>query len=90
MMDFNQLVEFYERIAATPKRSEIIEILSEAFSFCNNEECLPYFRKIVYLTQGQLVSEIDDAPKFGVAEKMVIQALIKLSAKKGEEKSENC
>jgi DNA ligase-1 len=84
-MDFNQLVEYYERIAATSKRLEIIDILSEAFSSCNDTECKSYFRKIIYLTQGQLVSEIDDAPKFGVAEKMVIQALTKLSAKKPEE-----
>jgi len=84
-MDFNQLVQFYERIAATPKRLEMLDILAEAFKACNNEQDKPNFRKIIYLTQGQLVAEIEDNPKFGIAEKMIIQALTKLTAKTTEE-----
>jgi DNA ligase-1 len=84
-MDFNQVVSFYERIAATPKRLEIIDILSEMFQACNNPETLPHVKKIVYLTQGLLVPDFQDFPKFGIAEKMIIQAMVKFTAKKAED-----
>lgn len=84
-MDFNELVEFYERIAATPKRIEMTDILAEAFRACNNSLERQYLRKIIYLTQGQLVSEIQDWPKFGIAEKMIYQVLSKITAKSTED-----
>jgi DNA ligase-1 len=83
-MDFNRLVEFYERIAATPKRLEIIEILSQMFIECKNPDNLSHLKKIVYLTQGQLVPEYEDYPKFGIAEKMIIQAMVKFTAKSAD------
>ncbi|TFH26311.1 MAG: hypothetical protein E4G98_07180, partial [Promethearchaeota archaeon] len=33
------------------------------------------------MTQGRLGSEITDLPKFGVAEKMIIQALVKFTGR---------
>jgi DNA ligase-1 len=80
-MDFNQLVDYYERIAATSKRLEIIDILAELFRACKEKETLPYLRKIVYLTQGQLTPEYEELSKFGIAEKMIIQALVKSTGK---------
>ena len=76
-MDFNQVVEFYEKISNTPKRLEMIDILSNLFIESKEKENLPDLPKIIYLTQGRLVSEIDDWPKFGIAEKLLIQAMVK-------------
>ncbi len=76
-MDFNQVVDFYERIAQTQKRLEIINILAELFEECYESQNYDELQKIIYLSQGQLVSELNEWPKFGVAEKMVIQALVK-------------
>ncbi|WP_457556780.1 ATP-dependent DNA ligase [Candidatus Harpocratesius sp.] len=80
-MDFNYLVTFYERIASTPKRLQITSILAELFEKCKSLENLSDLPKIIYLTQGRLGSEIEDWPKFGVAEKMIIQALIKFTGR---------
>ena len=80
-MDFNHLVQFYERIDATSKRLEIIEIVGEMFRACRDPATLPFIKKVVYLTQGQLVAQFEEFPKFGVAEKMIIQAMVKFTAK---------
>jgi DNA ligase-1 len=78
-MDFNELCGFYERIAGTRKRLEITDILAELFIKVQTEKNFEDLPKIIYLTQGRLVSEIDDWPKFGIAEKMIIQALVKFT-----------
>ncbi|MHA1584924.1 MAG: ATP-dependent DNA ligase [Promethearchaeota archaeon] len=78
-MDFNHVVEFYEKLSMTSKRLEIIDILANLFKECAKPENLPDFRKVIYLTQGRLVSEIEEWPKFGIAEKLIIQALIKFT-----------
>ncbi len=78
-MDFNKIISYYERLESTKKRLEMIDILAELFSECVKEENRDDFRKIIYLTQGRLVSEIDDFPTFGIAEKMVIQAISKFT-----------
>ncbi len=80
-MDFNYLVTYYERIAATKKRLEITAILAELLESCATVENLPDLPKIIYLTQGRLGSEITDWPKFGVAEKMIVQALVKFTGR---------
>jgi DNA ligase 1 len=82
-MDFNIVVQFYEKIAATKKRLEIIDILGQLFTACKNKHKVSKseFAKIIYLTQGRLVSEIDEWPKFGIAEKMIIQALVVSTSK---------
>ena len=78
-MDFNKIISYYERLESTKKRLEMIDILAQLFSECVKEENRGDFRKIIYLTQGRLVSEIDDFPTFGIAEKMVIQAISKFT-----------
>ena len=78
-MDFNELVEYYEKIGATSKRLEITEILAELLTQCKKVENRDDLPKIIYLTQGRLVSEIDDWPKFGMAEKSIIQALVRFT-----------
>lgn len=80
-MDFNYLVTFYERIAATQKRLEITDILANLFEECQKPENIVDLPKIIYLTQGRLGSEIIDLPKFGVAEKMIVQALVKFTGR---------
>ena len=78
-MDFNKIISYYEKLESTRKRLEMIDILAQLFSECLKEENRNDFRKIIYLTQGRLVSEIDDFPTFGIAEKMVIQAISKFT-----------
>ena len=78
-MDFNKIISYYEKLESTSKRLEMIDILAQLFSECLKEENRSDFRKIIYLTQGRLVSEIDDFPTFGIAEKMVIQAISKFT-----------
>ena len=78
-MDFNKIISYYERLEYTNKRLEMIDILAQLFSECAMEENRGDYRKIIYLTQGRLVSEIDDFPTFGIAEKMVIQAISKFT-----------
>ena len=78
-MDFNKIISYYDKLESTRKRLEMINILAELFSECMQEKNRSDFRKIIYLTQGRLVSEIDDFPTFGIAEKMVIQAISKFT-----------
>jgi len=53
----------------------MIEILSNFFKKIKISGEYDDLDKIVYLLQGQLVSNIKQAPKIGVAEKMIIEAL---------------
>ncbi len=78
-MDFNKIVHYYERIASTRKRLKIIDILAEMITTCRESENGKDLQKIIYLTQGKLASEIEDIPKFGIAEKMIIQTLVKFT-----------
>ena len=59
-MNFNELVTFYERIAATRKRLEITDLLAELFRLFRESDHQMDLRKVIYLTQGHLVSEIGD------------------------------
>ncbi len=83
-MNFNDLVRFYERIGATKKRLQITDILAELFIELHNSENTEELGKIIYLTQGRLVSEIDEWPKFGMGEKLIIQALVQFTGKNTE------
>ncbi|MBN2156964.1 MAG: ATP-dependent DNA ligase [Candidatus Lokiarchaeota archaeon] len=77
-MEFQTLVQYYERISSTSKRLEILDILSELFiSIRDNPETLDKgdLEKIIYLTQGTLYSEISEQPKLGLAEKTLLEAI---------------
>ena len=74
-MKFSKLAQLFSELESTSKRLEMIGMLSDFFNeikVSNNYEDLD---KIVYLLQGQLVSNIKQLPKFGMAEKMIIEAL---------------
>ncbi len=81
-MDFNKIVEYYERVASTRKRLKIIDIITEMFEFCIANGEMEELKKVIYLTQGRLVPEFEDFPKFGLGEKMIIEALVKYTGKK--------
>ncbi len=82
-MDFNKIVEFYERVASTRKRLKIIDIITEMFDLCIKEGKMDEIKKIIYLTQGKLVPDYREFPKFGLAEKMIIEALVKFTGNNG-------
>ena len=53
----------------------MIDILSSFFNEIKDRENYEDLDKIIYLLQGQLVSNIKQFPKMGIAEKMLIEAL---------------
>jgi len=53
----------------------MIDILSNFFQEIKSSNNFDDLDKIVYLLQGQLVSNIKQFPKMGIAEKMIIEAL---------------
>ncbi len=74
-LKFKDLAELFSRLESTSKRLEMIEILSEFFQKLKKSGKFEDLDKIVYLLQGKLVSNIKQAPKIGIAEKMIIEAL---------------
>ncbi|MCP4762511.1 MAG: ATP-dependent DNA ligase [archaeon] len=80
-MEFALLVEFYERISATRKRLEILDILSKLFlELKKKTEKAEDLERIVYLTQGMLFPEIMEQPKLGLAEKTLLEFLTRYYA----------
>ncbi len=74
-MKFKDLAELLLKLESTSKRLEMIEILSTFFQKIKISREFEDLDKIVYLLQGKLVSNIKQAPKIGIAEKMIIEAL---------------
>ncbi|MHA1193834.1 MAG: ATP-dependent DNA ligase [Promethearchaeota archaeon] len=74
-MKFKDLAELFSKLESTSKRLEMIEILSIFFQKLKISGEYDDLDKIAYLLQGQLVSNIKQAPKIGIAEKMIIEAL---------------
>lgn len=79
-MRFSKLVEYWERIESTPKRLEMMEILSELLKEAGGEEV----EQVVNLSLGQLRPKFDRL-EFSLAEKMVIRAIAQAAGEKGEE-----
>ncbi|MHA1488393.1 MAG: ATP-dependent DNA ligase [Promethearchaeota archaeon] len=73
-MKFNKLAQLFSRLEGTSKRLEMIKFLSDFFNEIKQEH-FKDLDKIIYLLQGQLVSQIKQFPKMGIAEKMIIEAL---------------
>ncbi len=71
-MKFKKLAELFSELESTSKRLEMTELLSDFFENLKNYDDL---EKIIYLLQGQLVSNIKQFPKMGIAEKMIIEAV---------------
>ncbi|MBA7501077.1 DNA ligase [subsurface metagenome] len=74
-MKFKTLAVLFSDLEATPKRLEMIDILSTFFGNIKKNKNFKDLDKIIYLLQGQLVSNIKQFPKIGLAEKMIIEAL---------------
>ncbi len=69
-MKFSQLAEYYEKLEATSKRLELVDILSKLFEESNADE----IGKICYLIQGR-VAPFFEPIELGMAESMVAQAI---------------
>ena len=74
-MKFNKLARLFSDLESTTKRLEMIDFLSNFFAEIKQNKNFEDLDKIVYLLQGELVSNIKQFPKLGIAEKMIIEAL---------------
>ena len=74
-MKFYELAQLFSKLENTSKRLEMIDILSNFFKEIQLKNDYDELDKIIYLLQGQLVSNIKQFPKMGIAEKMIIEAL---------------
>jgi DNA ligase-1 len=74
-MKFNRLAQLFSELESTTKRLEMIDILSEFFREIKEKGEFEDLNSIIYLLQGQLVPNIKQFPKMGIAEKMIIEAL---------------
>ena len=74
-MRFNRLSQLFSELESTTKRLEMIDILSNFFKQIKENKDFEDLDKIIYLLQGQLVPNIKQFPKMGIAEKMIIEAL---------------
>ena len=69
-MKFNKLAQYYEKLEATPKRLELVDILSQLFKETKADE----IGKICYLIQGR-VAPFFEPIELGMAESLVAQAV---------------
>ncbi len=74
-MEFKDLTKIFASLEETSKRLEMIDILSTFFRELKKNNKYEDFDKVIYLSQGQLTSNIKQFPKIGLAEKMIIEAL---------------
>ena len=74
-MKFKSLATLFSDLEATTKRLEMIDFLSNFFEEVKKSKDFKDLEKIIYLLQGELVSNIKQFPKIGLAEKMIIEAL---------------
>jgi len=74
-MKFKSLAILFSDLEATTKRLEMIDFLSKFFEEVKKSKDFKDLEKIIYLLQGELVSNIKQFPKIGLAEKMIIEAL---------------
>src|SRR3990167_10495994 len=69
-MKFSRLAEYYEKLEATSKRLELVDILSKLFK----ESVASEIGKICYLIQGR-VAPFFEPTELGMAESLVAQAI---------------
>ncbi|MCK4285046.1 MAG: ATP-dependent DNA ligase [Candidatus Lokiarchaeota archaeon] len=74
-MKFNKLTQLFSELESTTKRLEMIDILSKFFREIKETGEFEDLDRIIYLLQGQLVPNIKQFPKMGIAEKMLMEAL---------------
>ena len=69
-MKFSKLAQYYEKLEATSKRLELVDILSKLFREASSDE----IGKICYLIQGR-VAPFFEPTELGMAESLVAQAI---------------
>jgi len=74
-MKFNKLAQLFSELESTTKRLEMIDILSDFFRKLKEKGDFEDLDRVIYLLQGQLVPNMKQFPKMGIAEKMIIEAL---------------
>ncbi|MHA1468760.1 MAG: ATP-dependent DNA ligase, partial [Promethearchaeota archaeon] len=74
-MKFYELAQLFSILENTSKRLEMTDILSNFFKGIKQSNNFDDLNKIIYLLEGQLVSNIKQFPKMGIAEKTLIEAL---------------
>src|SRR5512141_1813960 len=72
-MLYDSLVETYIKLEATTKRLEMTAILAELLRKAEPEE----MAEVIYLTQGKIHPDWTGEPEIGMAEKSVIEAIVK-------------
>ena len=77
-MHFDILVETYNKLESTTKRLEMTDILTDLFEISGPEE----IDKIIYMTQGKIHPDWKGEPEIGMAEKMVVETLIRVTGLK--------
>ncbi|MCK4583710.1 DNA ligase, partial [Candidatus Bathyarchaeota archaeon] len=77
-MLYDTLVEYYARLESTTKRLEMTDILTDLFKEATVDEV----DEIVYLTQGKIHPDWKGEPEIGMAEKMVVETLTKVTGLK--------
>ena len=80
-MLYATLVETYERLEATSKRLEMTDILSGLLRAAKPDE----LEKVIYLTQGKIHPDWTGEPEIGMAERMVIDTIVRASGLMKEE-----
>ena len=80
-MTFKELATYFDKLEATSSRLALIDILSELFKSVKSPEQL---EKICYLVQGR-VAPFFEPIEFGMADKMIAQALATTYAGEKEE-----
>jgi DNA ligase-1 len=74
-MLYDALVETYERLEATAKRLEMTDILAELLKQAEPDE----LERVIYLTQGKIHPDWTGEPEIGMAEKMVVETIVRAS-----------
>ncbi|MCK5184542.1 MAG: DNA ligase, partial [Candidatus Heimdallarchaeota archaeon] len=81
-MKLTTLTDFYQKLDATTKRLEMIDILMDLFEITPQKE----MRAVVYLTSGKICADYIGL-ELGFADKMVIKAIAKSIGKAENEVS---
>jgi DNA ligase-1 len=72
-MLYDTLVETYVKLEATTKRLEMTDILAQILREAEPDE----MAEVIYLTQGKIHPDWTGEPEIGMAEKSVIEAIVK-------------
>ena len=72
-MLYDSLVETYVKLEATTKRLEMTNILAQLLREAEPEE----MAEVIYLTQGKIHPDWTGEPEIGMAEKGVVEAIVK-------------